>query len=129
MLLISRLIMNSQKDPLNSYLGKSMSLLLILFVLSLDGEHTGYSIIARIKELTQKRISLLAGSIYPQLERLEEEGLIDKDIRNDSSRSDEIIRQKSVYSVNTNGTKYLLKLWDDWEQFKLIISNFQPKTN
>lgn len=115
----------AKKKNFNSFLGKSVSLLLILTVLLNGEEHTGYSLITKVKELTQGKISLLAGTIYPQLEKLETDNLIEKIILNESSRSKEIIRQKAVYKINTNGIKYVQKLWEDWEMYNVIIERLK----
>ncbi|MFW9856790.1 MAG: helix-turn-helix transcriptional regulator, partial [Candidatus Thorarchaeota archaeon] len=82
----------------NQFLGRTTSTLLILSLLEQDHEHSAYSLIKKIKKLSQGKLSIRAGTIYPQFEKLTRDGLILRHIRDIPSRSTGAVRQKSVYS-------------------------------
>lgn len=44
----------------------------------LEGRTHGYAILARVREMTKGRVSLTAGTLYGTLERLVDEGLIER---------------------------------------------------
>jgi DNA-binding PadR family transcriptional regulator len=54
-----------------------MSETMFYILLSLKQERHGYAIMQRVKELTQGRIILGAGTVYSSLGKLESDGLID----------------------------------------------------
>jgi DNA-binding PadR family transcriptional regulator len=105
----------------NQYIGRKLSLLLILSLLDHEKEHSGYSLIKKIKTLTEGKLSFRAGTIYPQFEKLAAEGLINKHIRNSPSRSKDVIRQKAVYSITTKGTQMLSQMRAEWKDLRLLI--------
>lgn len=65
------------------YIPMSETMFYILF--SLQQERHGYAIMQRVKELTQGRIILGAGTVYSSLSKLESDGLI-TGVREESRR-------------------------------------------
>ncbi|MHA2202127.1 MAG: PadR family transcriptional regulator [Candidatus Hodarchaeales archaeon] len=107
----------------NSYLGKDLSTLLILSTLSAKKRSSTYELIRDIKIKTKDKISLRAGTIYPHMVKLESMGVIYKSIEDTPSRSEGVIRQKSVYSITQKGLEMLKKKKRDWNDLQFIIDS------
>lgn len=67
-------------------------------------------------------MSIRAGTIYPQFEKLTRDGLILRHIRDIPSRSTGAVRQKSVYSLTLEGQLVLRQIREEWEEFYLLIN-------
>lgn len=107
----------------NSYLGKDLSTLLILSTLSAKKRSSTYELIRDIKTKTNSKISLRAGTIYPHMEKLESLGVINKYVEDTPSRSEGVIRQKSVYSITQKGLEMLREKMRDWNDLQFIINS------
>lgn len=108
----------------NQYIGRSLSLLIVLSVIDRDKEHSGYSLIKRVNQLTRKQISLRAGTIYPQLEKLVEQGLITYRFE-DMNPEKSITRQKAIYSLTNEGRRILSQMWKEWGELESILKNLR----
>lgn len=75
-----------------------MSETMFYILLSLKQERHGYAIMQCVKELTQGRIILGAGTVYSSLGKLESDGLI-KGVREESRRK--------IYVINPIGNDIL----------------------
>jgi DNA-binding PadR family transcriptional regulator len=75
-----------------------MSETMFYILLSLKQEHHGYGIMQRVKELTQGRIILGAGTVYSSLGKLEGDGLIEG-VREEGRRK--------IYIITPVGSKIL----------------------
>ena len=75
-----------------------MSETMLYILLSLKQELHGYAIMQRVKELTQGRIILGAGTVYSSLGKLESDGLI-KGVREEARRK--------IYVINPIGNDIL----------------------
>jgi DNA-binding PadR family transcriptional regulator len=95
-------------------------MLIILSLIAQDKEHSGYSLIKKIKELSKEKLSFRVGTIYSHIERLCEQGLLTQHIRDISSR-ERVIRQKSVYSLTSKGMEVLEQMRQRWEDTQGII--------
>lgn len=118
-----RMVHNESTREYNSYLGKELSTLLILSSLSTKKSSSTYELIRDIKIKTQNKISLRAGTIYPHMVKLESMGVIDKSIEDTPSRSEGVIRQKSVYSITQKGLEMLREKKRDWNDLQFIINS------
>lgn len=103
----------------NQFISKGLSQLLLLSIISKNNGLSGYQIVKRIKELTDNNISLKIGSIYPQLDQLEQGNYIIKEIE---SVSESTHMQKAVYSISKQGIKELQRMVQDWSFFIKNIS-------
>ncbi len=108
------------------YIGRATSMLIILSLIAQDKDHSGYSLIKKIKELSKEKLSFRVGTIYSHIERLCEQGLLTQHIRDISSR-ERIIRQKSVYSLTTRGMEVLEQMRQRWEDTQGIIREILQK--
>ena len=75
-----------------------MSETMFYTLLSLNQERHGYAIMQCVKELTQGRIILGAGTVYSSLGKLESDGLI-KGVREEARRK--------IYAITTVGSEIL----------------------
>ncbi len=102
------------------YIGRATSILIILSLLNQDKEHSGYSLIKKIKNMSEGKLKFRAGTIYSQIDKLAEQGLIKQDSRDISTREG-IIRHKSVYSLRSEGRRVLERMRLEWEDVLEII--------
>lgn len=112
-----------------SFLGRSLLSLLILCVINLEGPCTGYSLIKKIRKMTDGTLVLKAGTVYPVLESLKEDNLIFKELQRAENRTKNGFRIRSVYKITNTGSKILYKEWEKWEQLQRILVVFTPKEN
>ena len=75
-----------------------MSETMFYILLSLKQDRHGYAIMQRVKELTQGRIILGAGTVYSSLGKLESDGLI-KGVREEGRRK--------IYAITPVGSEIL----------------------
>jgi transcriptional regulator len=72
----------------------------------------GYDLTLRIQAVSSDVLNVNAGSLYPALYRLEEQGLIRAEWA-----ATENNRRAKVYSLTTKGRKQLASEREAWEQF------------
>lgn len=97
--------LSGKKRDYTSYIGRSLSDLLILGLLQDEDDLSGYLIIKKIRSISQGSIKFRAGTIYPRIEKLHEAGLLDKN-------QDDV--GTSLYSLNKNGMKRLQEKAEEW---------------
>jgi transcriptional regulator len=85
--------------------------LLVLKALSLAPMH-GWGIGLRINQISQGRLDVNQGSLYPALQRLEHRGDIES-----SWQSTENNRRARVYKITARGRKALGQEVDKWKRF------------
>jgi len=77
----------------------------------------GYDLTLRIQAVTDRVLTINAGSLYPALYRLEAKGLVKAEWK-----KSETGRRTKVYSVTTVGAKYLARERQGWEKFAGALS-------
>ena len=117
--------MSNKIRDYTSYIGRSLSDLLILGSLQEEENLSGYHIIKKIKKVSQGSIKFRAGTIYPRIEKLFESGLLSKTIEEDTSSSD-AVRQTSTYSLSQKGKEYLLDKTHEWHTLQENINKILP---
>lgn len=90
-----------------------MSETMFYILLSLRDERHGYGIMQHVKELTEGRITLGAGTIYQSLQKLETDGLI---------ASTKEVDRKKLYLITDIGQQILL---DEANRIKEIYKNLE----
>ena len=86
-----------------------------------DGPNHGYSIIKRIEEVTRGRWKPAAGTLYPLLVSLKEEGLIDVDeVVTDGVKGG----KKVKYKLTPKGWLELARLLDFYSEYKVNIIDY-----
>ena len=73
----------------------------LLLSLLADGEDYGYSLIRRVRDLSDGKLEWSEGMLYPVLHRLENERLIQARWK----RSDETGRQRKYYRLRASGKR------------------------
>ena len=87
---------------------------LVLAVLaSLTDEHYGYSL---RKQLNEKDIEIDEGTLYPLIRRLEKQGLLESEWREESKR------KKRFYRLSALGQTTLTRLLKEWQQMNNSIT-------
>ncbi len=116
------MVRTEEPRDLNSYLGKDLSELVILSALSPNEGLSAYQLIKNIKEATKNKISLRAGTIYPQMEKLEKIGLLRRHVEDTKSRYEGVRRQRSVYLLTAKGVNRLNERRADWAKLQQTIN-------
>jgi transcriptional regulator len=90
--------------------------LLVLKALALEPIH-GWGIGLRIQELSQGRLDVNQGSLYPALQRLEHRGWVESDWQ-----STENNRRARYYSLTKAGRKALGEEVEKWKRFAATMT-------
>ena len=101
----------AEPDPLRGSID-----LLILKALSLESMH-GWGIGARIQQMSQGRLEVNQGSLYPALQRLEHRGDIESDWQTTENN-----RRARYYTITTRGRRELGYEVEKWKRFAQTIS-------
>jgi DNA-binding PadR family transcriptional regulator len=100
---------------------------MVLSVLS-GGKRYGYLIQKEVREASGSRVELQAGTLYPLLHRLEDDGLVR------SSWDDSTGRQRKWYELTAAGRKRLSAQAQEWADYAdcvrqlLSIARVAPRT-
>jgi DNA-binding PadR family transcriptional regulator len=115
---------SSKESNYTSYIGKDMSILVILSLLYYDGVHSGYSMVKKVKKLSNGLLKLRAGTIYSQIEKLLEDGYVEQSIRHITDK-----KVKAEYSLTSKGIKKREKMIDEWNETIDIFENLVKQSN
>ena len=96
--------------------------LLILKTLALQPEH-GYGIGQRIEQVSRGVFKVTLGSLYPALQRLEKEGLIDAEWRASDNN-----RRARYYRITAKGRKRLSVEQKEWERVTAAVARILKAT-
>ena len=88
--------------------------LMVLSVLA-GGKKYGYLIQKQVREASSSRVDLAAGTLYPLLHRLEDEGLVR------SSWDDRTGRQRKWYELTAAGRRRLSAQAQEWADYAACI--------
>lgn len=96
---------------------------IILRLIEENGRMYGYEIFSEVKEMTNEKVLLKDGSLYPALKKMTKAGILET--------TEELVngRKRKYYSLTSEGKikskEYLVEIQDF---FKTIGSILQPKT-
>ena len=90
--------------------------MLILKAISLGGLH-GYGVLLRLQQLTQGRLQIQQGSLYPALYRLEKQGLIASEWGESDNK-----RKAKFYTLTAAGQKQLKAEAESWSRFSAVVA-------
>jgi PadR family transcriptional regulator PadR len=90
--------------------------LLILKAVSLGALH-GYGVLLRIQQISNDRLQILQGSLYPALYRLEHQGLIASEWGESENK-----RKAKYYSLTASGRRRLQDETRQWNRMAEIIA-------
>ncbi len=91
--------------------------LLILKAVSLGPLH-GYGILLRIQQISQDRLEILQGSLYPALYRLEHQGWISSEWGESENK-----RKAKYYHLTASGKRQLAAETRKWSQTAEIMAS------
>ena len=94
---------------------------LILTILA-EGESYGYAIIKRVRELSNGQMHWADGMLYPVLHRLEQQGLIESNMR-----ISEAGRRRKYYRIKKEGTRMLKEQKNQWMLVHSIFEKLWEK--
>ena len=101
--------------------------LVVLSVLA-GGKKYGYLIQKEVREASAARVDLPAGTLYPLLHRLEDDGLVRR------SWDDSTGRERKWYELTAAGRKRLAAQAQEWSDYAqcvrqlLAVAQVQPRT-
>ena len=93
--------------------------LMILRTLEVLGPLHGYGVARRIEETSKHQITLIYGTLYPALLKLEQEGFIKA-----AWRQSENNRKAKYYSLTAKGRKRLAQEAREWHRTADLIAAF-----
>ena len=93
--------------------------LFVLKTLDTMGPLHGFGIARRIEQISEQRLQINQGSIYPALLRLQQNGWI----RGEWGASEKNRRAK-YYSLTKAGQRHLENQVQDWEQTAALVARF-----
>ena len=106
--------MEQKKDVLQGTLA-----LMVLKILDVLGPLHGYGIARRIEQVSGDLLSVIQGTLYPVMLRLEQEGAITSEWGNSENN-----RRARFYRLTRVGHKLLDTEKRDWEQTAAIVARF-----
>ena len=96
--------------------------LLILKAISLGRLH-GYGVLLRIQQISQDRLQIQQGSLYPALYRLESKGWIRSHWGNSENN-----RRAKFYELTRSGRRQLAEETEGWERFVAAVGRVLEAT-
>ncbi len=95
---------------------------IVLKLLSENDQMYGYEITQKVKELTQDKIQITEGALYPALHKLEADGFLDVEIVNIGNR------MRKYYKLTEQGNKETVNKLAELEGFiKTMQDLMNPK--
>jgi PadR family transcriptional regulator PadR len=98
--------------------------LMVLKTLEVLGPLHGYGIARRIEQVSENRLSLNQGTIYPALLRLEQRGWIQSEWGTTSTK-----RRAKFYSLTRTGKQQMKKEAENWECIAGTMARFLASSN
>ena len=96
----------------------TLSLMVLRTLLTMGGQH-GYGIARRIEQISQGRLLINYGTLYPALLKLEQEGLITS-----SWGVSDNNRRAKFYALTSAGRKQVAHETRQWEETSAIMARF-----
>ncbi len=90
---------------------------IVLKVLKDHGRMYGYEITQRVKELSEERVSLTEGALYPALHKLEAEGMLKTEVVTIGKRV------RKYYSLTTEGRNLVKERVAEFTDFIRTMGN------
>ena len=103
--------------------------MLIIFYLSVNRDATGYVITETLKTRLDSLFTISAGSVYPQLNKLEEDGLVKSEIKFLDIASVRPNEPRKVYNLTNYGLSILTEIKQLWNELFAITHMFLEEFN
>jgi PadR family transcriptional regulator, regulatory protein PadR len=98
--------------------------LMVLKTLESIGPLHGYGIARRIEQVSENRVSLNQGTIYPALLRLEQRAWVKAEWG-----TSETGRRAKIYSLTRSGRKQIAQETENWERVAATMARFLAPSN
>ena len=98
--------------------------LMVLKTLESMGPLHGYGIARRIEHVSENRVSLNQGTIYPALLRLEQRAWVKSEWG-----TSETGRRVKIYSLTRSGRKQIAQEIENWERVAATMARFLAPSN
>jgi PadR family transcriptional regulator, regulatory protein PadR len=98
--------------------------LMVLKTLESMGPLHGYGIARRIEQVSENRVSLNQGTIYPALLRLEQRAWVKAEWG-----TSETGRRAKIYSLTRSGRKQIAQETENWERVAATMARFLAPSN
>lgn len=95
----------------------SGSMTMLLLKLLDEKDMYGYEMIDTLRQKSNNVFELKAGTLYPLLHSLEEKGLLK------SYEQEFAGKTRKYYSITKEGKKQLVKITEDWNEYKTAVTN------
>jgi PadR family transcriptional regulator PadR len=89
----------------------------ILGVLA-EGAKYGYEILALLRDRSEGRLALSAGTLYPILHKLEQQGAVSAQWREGTTR------KRKYYALTNKGRRILRRRAGEWREFAGLVERF-----
>ena len=98
--------------------------MLIIFILFTEKDATGYAITENLKSRLGIIFAISAGSIYPQLNKLEEDGLIKSEVKYLSFTDIRPNEPRKVYNITNYGRSIVVELENLWNELNVFTFTY-----
>lgn len=98
---------------------------IVLKLLKENGKMYGYEITKKVKEITEQKINLTEGALYPALHKLEADGMLDVTIEHVDNRP------RKYYSLTKKGKSATALKIEEFNEFiaqMSLLLNLNPAT-
>ena len=99
----------------NSGLYKGSLTTIILKLLNEHDKMYGYQITQRVKEITNGKLNITEGALYPSLHKLKSSGFLDTEVLMLGNR------KRKYYRLTEKGTRETVKKLDEFEDYIAIM--------
>jgi PadR family transcriptional regulator PadR len=89
---------------------------LLLLAILAEGPRHGYAMIETLRQRSSGTFDLPEGTIYPALHRLEKQGLLSSDWREESGH------RKRIYKLTSKGRQALSQRQQEWLNFSQAVN-------
>lgn len=98
--------------------------MLIIFILYSEHDATGYTITENLKTKLSFLFTISAGSVYPQLNKLEEDGLVQSEIKYLTNADIRPKEPRKVYNLTDYGKSILSELETLWNELNALTYTY-----
>ncbi len=106
------------------YIKKSYIQMTIIFILFTEKDCTGYTITESLRTRIGSLFTISAGSVYPQLNKLEEDGIVRSEIKNVGSASVRPDEPRKVYELTQYGISVIDEVKELWLELIALSNTF-----
>lgn len=99
---------------IDKQLQKGSMKVIVLHILSTTPSH-GYGIGTKVKKLTEDRLTVTEGTLYPLLHSLEADGYLTSEMQSQGER------KKKMYKITDKGLKLLDEKKKEWITFSSVM--------